>query len=79
MLHGRRAALEIAQADYASTRTFSELILDNGKAQPVVRILEDVVQQRGLARAEKAGENCHRHFAPRLFRRPAETEPGHGW
>jgi hypothetical protein len=38
----------------------AELVLDHGDLVAVV-FLEDAVQERGLARAEKAGEDRHRH------------------
>mmetsp|Transcript_38525 Transcript_38525/g.116477 ORF Transcript_38525/g.116477 Transcript_38525/m.116477 type:complete len:323 (-) Transcript_38525:120-1088(-) len=40
----------------------ADLILDDRVPPPVVGI-EDVVQQRGLARAEEARQDCHRNFA----------------
>ena len=38
----------------------AKLVLDNGEAQAMVGALEDVVEQRRLARAEEAREDGHR-------------------
>ena len=40
----------------------TKLVLDDGEAETVVRILEDVIEQRGLAGAEEAGEDRDRYL-----------------
>jgi hypothetical protein len=59
--------------DRAVDADLAELVLDHRDALAVV-FLEDAVQQRRLARAEKAGEDRHRHHVVLLHERNPESK-----